>query len=122
MRIGVDLGGTKIKAIALADDGRVRLRRRLPTPHNDYEATLRAVVDLVEGFERELGRRAAGGIGTPGAVSPATGLVKNYVSVPRLWSRWVFSDRVETRLRPPAQGDASGVRGAAWLWELGEAP
>ena len=44
-------------------------------------------------------------------------LVRLYETVPRLWSRWVFSDRVDTRLVPPAHGDASGVRGAAWLWE-----
>jgi predicted NBD/HSP70 family sugar kinase len=40
-----------------------------------------------------------------------------YEAVPRLWGRWVFSDRVDTRLVPPAHGDSSGVRGAAWLWE-----
>ena len=44
-------------------------------------------------------------------------LARLYERVPRLWSRWVFSDRVDTRLVPPAHGDASGVRGAAWLWE-----
>ncbi len=81
MRIGVDLGGTKIEAIALADDGHVRLRRRIPTPRDDYAATVEAVAALVEAFERELGGRAAVGIGTPGAVSPATGLMKNANSV-----------------------------------------
>jgi fructokinase len=44
-----------------------------------------------------------------------------YESVPRLWQRWAFSDRVDTPLRPPVHGDASGVRGAAWLWRPGEA-
>jgi len=43
-------------------------------------------------------------------------LVRLYDSVPRLWQEWAFSDRVTTPLRPPAHGDASGVRGAAWLW------
>jgi fructokinase len=43
-----------------------------------------------------------------------------YDSVPRLWSRFVFSDRVDTPLRPPAHGDSSGVRGAAWLWSPDE--
>jgi len=81
MRIGVDLGGTKIEAIALGDDGKVALRRRVPTPRDDYAATLETVAALVEAFERELGGRAAVGIGTPGAVSPATGLVKNANSV-----------------------------------------
>jgi hypothetical protein len=39
-----------------------------------------------------------------------------YETVPRLWPEWVFSDRVDTALRPPVHGDSSGVRGAAWLW------
>jgi fructokinase/N-acetylglucosamine kinase len=43
-------------------------------------------------------------------------LERLYANVPRLWSRWVFSDRVFTRLVPPKHGDSSGVRGAAWLW------
>jgi hypothetical protein len=42
--------------------------------------------------------------------------------VPRRWTRYVFSDRVDTRLLPPAHGDASGARGAAWLWSLEESP
>lgn len=45
-----------------------------------------------------------------------------YVEVPRLWGRHVFSDRVDTALRPPRHGDASGVRGAAWLWPLATGP
>jgi len=45
-----------------------------------------------------------------------------YDSVPRLWGRWVFSDRVDTRLTPPRFGDSSGVRGAAWLWPMDAAP
>jgi len=81
LRIGVDLGGTKIEAIALAGDGTVCLRRRVPTPRHDYPATLAAVAGLVGDFERELGRRATVGIGMPGAISPATGLVKNANSV-----------------------------------------
>jgi fructokinase len=81
MRIGVDLGGTKIEAIALDADGRCRLRRRVPTPRDDYAATVETIAGLVLGFERELGGRAVVGIGTPGAVSPATGLMKNANSV-----------------------------------------
>jgi fructokinase len=49
-------------------------------------------------------------------------LARLYDTVPRLWGRHVFSDRVDTRLAPPAHGDAGGARGAAWLWERGEAP
>jgi fructokinase len=47
-------------------------------------------------------------------------LTRLYANVPRLWGGWIFSDRVDTRLVAPVHGDASGVRGAAWLWERGE--
>jgi fructokinase len=291
VKIGVDLGGTKIEAVALEDDNRERGRRRVASPRDDYPGTVEAIGRLVEDLERELAIEASVGVGTPGAVSPATGLMKNcnsvwlngqplaadlarrlgrpvrlandancfalseardgaaagarvvfgvivgtgtggglvvdgriwtgpnaiagewghnplpwpregewpgpacycgrtgcietflsgpglardhggpahdiaaraargepaagatlgryeermaralasvinvvdpdvivlggglsnltrlYEMVPRLWGRWVFSDRVDTRLVPPAHGDASGVRGAAWLWE-----
>jgi fructokinase len=80
-RIGVDLGGTKIEAVVLGRDGAVWLRRRIPTPRDDYEATLVAIAILVEDCERELGQRVSVGIGMPGALSPATGLVKNANSV-----------------------------------------
>ena len=81
MRIGVDLGGTKIEAVALADDGAVRARRRVPTPRDDYAATLDAVAGLVLDVEREAGARGTVGVGMPGAISPATGRVKNANSV-----------------------------------------
>jgi fructokinase len=77
VRIGIDLGGTKIEAIAIGDDGRELQRRRIPTPRHDYEATLAAVVNLVIGLEQEVGCVGAVGIGHPGAISPVTGLVKN---------------------------------------------
>ena len=77
MRIGVDLGGTKIEAIVLDRDGRERGRRRVPTPRDRYAATLAAITTLVEGLEREGGEPARVAIGMPGALSPATGLVKN---------------------------------------------
>jgi fructokinase len=81
MRIGVDLGGTKIEALALDRDGRERGRRRVPTPRGRYGATLAAITTLVEGLERESGEPARVGVGMPGALSPATGLVKNANSV-----------------------------------------
>jgi fructokinase len=77
MRIGVDLGGTKIEAAALDAEGRVLLRRRIPTPATDYWATLRGIAALVAELEATLGRRGSVGIGMPGVLSPATGLVKN---------------------------------------------
>src|SRR5260370_7991654 len=77
MRIGVDLGGTKIEAAALERDGRVLARHRVATPANDYAATLAAVRDLVAGIEAATGRQGTVGVGMPGTLSPATGLVKN---------------------------------------------
>jgi fructokinase len=77
VRIGLDLGGTKIEGLAIAGDGRELLRRRVATPRHDYDGTIAALVGLVASFERELGVQATVGIGMPGAISPATGLVKN---------------------------------------------
>jgi len=77
MRIGVDLGGTKIEALALADDGRVLARPRVATPRGDYDGTLETIADLVARVEAEAGGRGPVGVGIPGAISPATGLVKN---------------------------------------------
>ncbi|HEV3090870.1 MAG TPA: ROK family protein [Candidatus Cybelea sp.] len=81
MRVGVDLGGTKIEVAALAGDGSEMVRRRIATPAGDYEATVRAVASLVEAVEAETGERGSVGIGTPGAIVPATGLLRNSNSV-----------------------------------------
>jgi len=81
VRVGVDLGGTKIEAIALGRDGALRARRRVSTPRGDYEASLRAIAALVTDLEKVEGRTATVGVGMPGALSPATGLVKNANSV-----------------------------------------
>jgi predicted NBD/HSP70 family sugar kinase len=75
--LGLDLGGTKIEIIALDRDGTERLRQRIPTPQGDYDATLDAIVGLVHDTERQLGEGATIGIGTPGALSTATGRIKN---------------------------------------------
>jgi fructokinase len=76
MRIGVDLGGSKIEAAAF--DGQLELaRRRIPTPAGDYRATVGAVAGLVEVLEYELGRRGSVGVGTPGAESALNGRIKN---------------------------------------------
>ena len=77
LRIGVDLGGTKIEVIALGPDGSERMRRRVATPQGDYAATLGAVAGLVATVEAELGERGTVGIGIPGAESLASGLIKN---------------------------------------------
>ncbi len=75
-RIGVDLGGTKIEIAALDRHGALRHRSRIDTPR-DYGATLEAIAELVAGAERAIGARATVGIGMPGAISTATGGVKN---------------------------------------------
>jgi len=77
MRIGVDLGGTKIEAAALGPDGAVLARRRLATPRGDYAATLGAIVGLVQQVESEIGHRGSVGVGIPGALSATSGFVKN---------------------------------------------
>ena len=77
LRIGIDLGGTKIEIIALDSDGRELIRQRVVTPQGDYRATVSAVAMLVESTENELGQRGTVGIGIPGAESLATGLIKN---------------------------------------------
>ncbi|MEC9345358.1 MAG: ROK family protein [Pseudomonadota bacterium] len=77
MRIGVDLGGTKIEAIALDSAGAELLRRRIATPVGDYPKTVQAIADMVRGIEQETGQTGSVGIGTPGAISPRTGLIKN---------------------------------------------
>jgi fructokinase len=81
LRFGIDLGGTKIEIIALDADGCGLLRRRIPTPKDDYEGTLAAVCRLVEEGERELGGRGTVGIGTPGSLSRSTGLLRGSNSV-----------------------------------------
>jgi fructokinase len=77
MRIGVDLGGTKIEAIAIDPGGRELARRRVPSPAHDYAAIVAAIADLVADLESALGATATVGVGIPGVTSPATGLVKN---------------------------------------------
>ena len=78
MRVGIDLGGTKIEIVALDDDGRALLRRRGPTPRGDYAATIETIAALVEATERELGVAPARvGIGTPGSPSPRDGRLRN---------------------------------------------
>lgn len=78
VRIGVDLGGTKIEALALSQDGEELVRRRIPTPRAEgYDAVVAAIVDLVLSIEVELGSTGTVGVGTPGTLSPATGVLKN---------------------------------------------
>lgn len=77
VRIGIDLGGTKIEFVALECDGRELHRHRVATPRGDYDGTVRAIKEGVEQIERELQRSATVGVGIPGSISRITHLVKN---------------------------------------------
>jgi len=77
MQIGIDLGGTKIEGIVLAADGRERARQRIDTPTSGYDAVLNALANLVKGLEAVAAARCTVGVGTPGFLSPATGLIRN---------------------------------------------
>jgi predicted NBD/HSP70 family sugar kinase len=78
IRIGVDLGGTKIEAIVLSPDGRELGRKRVATPQGDYPGTVEAVASLVESLESALAERSGSvGVGTPGVISADTGQIKN---------------------------------------------
>ena len=77
MRIGIDLGGTKIEALAIDDQGVELARHRIDTPRDDYDATIVAMVGLVRRLEKQTGRTGTVGAGIPGSISRITGLVKN---------------------------------------------
>ena len=77
MRIGIDLGGTKIEGLALDDSGKEILRQRVDTPQGNYQATIAAIVNLVQLLEANTQQTGTVGIGIPGAISPTTQLMKN---------------------------------------------
>jgi fructokinase len=76
MRVGIDLGGTKIEGVAL-EESREVARRRVETPRDDYQATVDAITSIVADLERAVGARGTVGVGIPGTLSPDSGLVKN---------------------------------------------
>src|SRR5688572_8336964 len=96
MRIGVDLGGTKIEAIAI-DGSKELLRRRIPAPRGDYAGTIGAVRDLVAAIEKDLAATGTVGIGIPGAISPVTGVVKNANST------WLIGHAIDRDLEQALQ-------------------
>jgi len=98
MRIGIDVGGTKIEGIALSDDGTTLCRERVPTPR-DYPGTVRAIAALVHAVESQAGQEGTVGVGIPGTIVPATGRVKNANS---LWliGQPLGSDLAEALHRP----------------------
>ena len=79
MRIGIDLGGTKIEGIALDDGGTILHRQRVATPAGDYPATVRAVAELVRAIEAATGLGGTVGVGTPGALSRAASSVGRWI-------------------------------------------
>jgi len=81
MRLGIDLGGSKIELIAFDAAGHECLRERIPTPRNDYRAALEANRELIAQSERELGASGSVGIHTPDSLSCATGRLRNSNSV-----------------------------------------
>ncbi len=99
MRIGVDLGGTKIEALALADDGTELSRMRISTPAQDYEALLKSISDLIIDIEQKFGKARSLGFGTPGSIAPDTGLMQNSNST-CLNGKNLFNDLIEQLDRP----------------------
>jgi predicted NBD/HSP70 family sugar kinase len=93
MLVGVDWGGTKIEAIAIADDGRPITRSREATPRSDYEGCLSTIASLVSRVEGEAGTSGSVGIGIPGSVDPRTGIAKGASST------WLNGKPVEADLR-----------------------
>ena len=76
IRFGVDLGGSKIEIVALAPDGRVLFRRRIPTPQQGYDAVIAAVATLVAAADAATGAAGSVGVGTPGSISRASGRLR----------------------------------------------
>jgi fructokinase len=128
MLIGIDWGGTKIEAIALDEHGTELARRRIATPQHDYDAGIAAAAGLVRAIEGETGGTGTVGIGIPGAISPATGLVKNANStwlngrpldkdMKRALSRPVRVENDANCLAVSEAADGAG-EGAALVWAV----
>ncbi|MCA9710689.1 MAG: ROK family protein, partial [Myxococcales bacterium] len=104
-------GGAEASAVAIsaaADAGDAAARATLERYAERLARGLASIINVLDPDVIVLG----------GGVSNIAWL---YEAVPQLWERWIFSDRVDTDLRPAMHGDSSGVRGAAWLWPLDEA-
>ncbi|MGC8697462.1 MAG: ROK family protein [Halothiobacillus sp.] len=99
LRLGIDLGGTKIEVAVLDVAGQFVFRERLPTPQGDYAGTLAAITRLVQQAEVAVGRVASIGMGTPGAISPRSGLIKNANSV--VLNGKPLKQDIEARLNRP---------------------
>ena len=82
MRLGVDVGGSKIEIALLEPSGRERLRRRIEYPEREYGAALEALVELIGAAERDAGEHCSVGVGMPGFIDPGTGRVQNAFNTP----------------------------------------
>src|SRR5262245_41889393 len=101
LRLGIDLGGTKIAGVALAPGGAVVAEQRTATPRHDYAATLDAIADVVVSLERQAGGPGTIGIGMPGSLAPVSGLVQNANST---WLNGrLFGSDLEARLGQPVR-------------------
>jgi len=114
MRIGIDVGGTKIEGVVLAPGGEVRFRERIPAVRNDYDGTVAAIVGLVQRLERTARRRCTVGVGVPGTICPHTGRMKNANSV------WLNGHALDTDLEA-ALGRAIRLENDANCFALSEA-
>ena len=104
LRLGIDLGGTKTEILALGLGGEVLWTRRIPSPQGSYRATLEALASLVAEADSVLDRRGTVGIGIPGAISPATGLIKNANST------WLIGQPLDRDLAERRWAGRSGWR------------
>lgn len=100
-KIGIDLGGTKIEGVLIGGDGTARAQFRHPSPRGDYDATIRAIGDMVAALEAAAGIAGSVGIGIPGSIAPGTGLVQGANSI------WLngqpLARDLETRLARPVR-------------------
>jgi len=101
MRIGVDVGGTKIEAIAMGANGELLVRERIKTPANNYSAAVEAIASLVEKIETLVGMRCSAGFGIPGTISPTTQRVKNAYNSP--FNGYPLDRDLEQRLNRPVK-------------------
>ncbi len=109
MRIGIDLGGTKIEVLALDHQGNELARHRVPTPRHDYEGSIKLMTGLVDRLERETGRSGTVGVAIPGTISSVTGLVKNANSV------WLIGKPLDQDLSAAMQREVRCVNDANCL-------
>jgi fructokinase len=80
IRIGIDLGGTKIEILAIDRDGRELARHRVATPRHDYQGSIKLMADLVAQVERETGKSGTVGVAIPGSISAVTGLTPSQIT------------------------------------------